>query len=343
MLRQVRVGEGLHPAGELLLAGEGVPGAVEGVVEVAPHDDVVALFILLLHHAAQHLQLLRAHGAPLVVGGHVAVDEGQPALGALHRQVEHGEAAVQVGEFDEEALVHRVAAAHALFGGAAGEGEQPGVHRAVVVGEGIGEISAVEVLAPDGAVAGKNVQRHLPLVHKITAVRVVVHLLQQQQVGVQPFQRVQRGGGVGQHVLAAPGLAVKAPGGGAVGHHAGVHEEGVARPVGPEAQVAGDGGIFPARRKRLGGGAGHLQGKAVLDAVILQLQIGRIPGKKQRQRAENNGQRQGGAAKGFFHLDLFPDKKEQHKTGTVSCCSPSLEHCFLIIHENSGGGYAQKR
>ena len=36
VLRQVRVGEGLHPAGELLLAFEGVLGAVEGVVEVAP-------------------------------------------------------------------------------------------------------------------------------------------------------------------------------------------------------------------------------------------------------------------------------------------------------------------
>lgn len=57
----------------------------------------------------------------------------------------------------------------------------------------------MEVFAPHLAVAGKSLPRHLPLVHPETAVGVLVHLLQQQQVRVQGGQGVQGGAHVGEH------------------------------------------------------------------------------------------------------------------------------------------------
>ena len=159
-LGQVAVAELKHPSRDLLPAGKSLHRAAERVVEIAAHNHIVALFPLLSQHAAQQLQLGRAHGAALVISGHMAVDQHQLAA-ARHRKALYGKAAVQIKKLRREALVHRIAAPLGLRHRIAGQSEQPRLHAAVHLVERIGKIGGVEIGGKHRPILGKGLPHHL--------------------------------------------------------------------------------------------------------------------------------------------------------------------------------------
>lgn len=141
-------------------------------------------------------------------------------------------------------------------------------------------------------IAGEGFGRQFPLVHPVAAVGVLVHLLQQHQVGIQFLQGIQGGLGVFQHRFPAQCPAVQTLGGGAVQHLAGVHKEGIVRPVSTEPHVAAHSGVRGARGEQGILGAGHFQDRPVLNAVVLQLQVSHISRQDQHRQPQHHGQHQ---------------------------------------------------
>ena len=231
----------------------------------------------------------------------MAVDEHQLAA-ALHRDAQLGKAAIQIGEFYKEALIHRVAAAHRLVDAAAAQGKQPRVHRAVGVVEGVEQIPGVEVAGEHRPVAGQAVFQHGALVHLMAPVRLHIHLLQKQKVRILGGDGLQRAPGVGQHRFPVAGLAPFALHRGAVRHGAGVHEEAVIRPVGAKADVIGEGGVFLPGGQRLQLGGGDFQRFPVRNAVVAALQPAHIARQRRRQHQHKGQQRQPDSFEPFFLL-----------------------------------------
>ena len=212
----------------------------------------------------------------------MAVDHDE--LAAVGGGVAHDrEAAVEVEVLRREGLVDRVAAADGLGGLAGGEREQAGVHAAVEVGDGVGQEGGVEVRGEVGGVPGEGLLEGGPLVHVVAAVRVHVHLLEQHEVRPLPVAQPDDGpDGARRGLLdgfARDGGAALARGGGAVSRGARVHEEGELGGVCPEAHVVGDGRELLAHGDGLACGLrpARLEGDAVLDAVVGELEVRGVP------------------------------------------------------------------
>ena len=283
--------EGRHPVRHQLLALVQLDRARQRVVPVPAHDDVVAGGALVRHEAAEQLELLGTEDATCVVGAHVVVDQDE-LVSVGGGDAAHAEAAVEVEVLPGEALVDGIAAAH--DGGLVDtrEREQAGAHAAVRVAEGIGQKRAVEVRGERGLHARERLLEHGALVHVVAAVGVVVNLLEQAEVGVEPLQGGDGAVGAGKHALLAHRRSVLASHGRAVGHDAGVHEEGVVGGVGAKADVVGGHRIRPARLD-----LGHarracalaLDRDAVLDAAVGRLQIGDIPTHHDHHGSDHDG------------------------------------------------------
>ena len=183
-LRQHGFVKGLDPGRNLLLRREDTQRIPQHMVIVAAHNHIVALAVLLLQNLTQQLQLCLPDDAALVIGRHMGVNQNQ-FLAPVHRQPLDRKAPVQVEKFGGKALVYRVTAALSSIHGIAAQRQQSGVDNAVGLIDRVKEIGRVEIAGIDGAFVGKGLRQPLALIHLIAAGGFLVHLLQQQEIGVQ--------------------------------------------------------------------------------------------------------------------------------------------------------------
>ena len=248
------------------------------LIEVAPGDGVIALFVLRKHVREEHLQLLLRDGAVGGIGGEMEVVEHQLPL--PYAEALDAVAPVQVHQLHEALLNGQLPPESGCYG-ELGEGSLSGPVGPVGRQEGPKEVGAVVILG-EGAVEVSGLTAHQgPLVLMVAAGAVHVHLLEEEEVRVQLLQGLDRAGDVLHHRLRGAGAALRAA----------VHEEAVVAAVGPEADVVGgrtvappglQGAVYAVVVEGL-----HLQGEVVVQAVPGEEDVGRVASHGQDQHQQD--------------------------------------------------------